>query len=257
MNKQALKKYWLSPQAIAQVSGSSQGTQIKIFEDGYWYKQDVAGYEGEAEALATIVLECSNVKNYVAYERCEVNGKAGCRSKHFLEPNETFLSLQRLYDMYEGGDLLGQILPMDEVEERIEFVKDFVKQTTDLDYTEYFAFNCSLAYLILNIDLHFHNMGVIVNQLTGVCREAPIFDNGKAFMSDYSIFPAGDNYEENLKRAFSKPFSSNFEMQAYTAGHLLKIDYDLLGEKLSNYPATRARQVLEMQMKKCRSVFSL
>ena len=46
-----------------------------------------------------------------------------------------------------------------------EFVKDFVKQTTDLDYTEYFAFNCSLAYLIVNIDLHFHNMGVQVLEM--------------------------------------------------------------------------------------------
>ena len=102
--------YVLGPEALVMVQGSSKGAQPKYYQDGYWYKVNAAGYEGKSEELVSKVLSCSNVKKYVTYEQCMINGKAGCRSKNFLGENESFISFQRLFDIYEGGDLTALIL---------------------------------------------------------------------------------------------------------------------------------------------------
>ena len=100
-----IKDYNLSPEAMIMVSGSSIGTQKKYYAKGYWYKQNKIGYEGTAEYLASKVLFCSNVQEFVVYERCKINGKDGCRSANFLSEKESFISLQRLYYNYHGGQL--------------------------------------------------------------------------------------------------------------------------------------------------------
>lgn len=33
---------------------------------------------------AMIMVSCSNIHEYVEYERCKINGKEGCRSANFL-----------------------------------------------------------------------------------------------------------------------------------------------------------------------------
>lgn len=103
--EKVIKDYKLSPDALVMVAGSSIGTQKKYYESGFWYKQNHAGYEGAAEYLASKVLACSNIQEYVEYERCKVNGIDGCRSANFLLGSESFISLQRLYDIYHGGQL--------------------------------------------------------------------------------------------------------------------------------------------------------
>ena len=55
----------LSPEAMVMVSGSSIGTQRKYYNKGYWYKQNRNGYEGRAEYLASVVLSCSNIDDYL------------------------------------------------------------------------------------------------------------------------------------------------------------------------------------------------
>ena len=108
------------------VEGSAKGTQPKYFQDGYWYKINNVGYEGLAERLTSLVLFCSNVDNYVKYEQCTIDGHPGCRSKNFLKEGESFLSFQRLYDIFVGGDLSAQIIGKNEVSDRIEYVKNFI-----------------------------------------------------------------------------------------------------------------------------------
>ena len=83
-----IESYTLSPESLVMVQGSSKGTQPKYFENGYWYKKDSCGYEGLAEELVSKVLSCSNVKDYVEYEQCIIDGRSGCRSKNFLKENE-------------------------------------------------------------------------------------------------------------------------------------------------------------------------
>lgn len=60
-----MTNYILSPEAMVMVSGSSIGTQKKYYDKGYWYKQNRVGYEGRAEYLASRVLACSNINEYV------------------------------------------------------------------------------------------------------------------------------------------------------------------------------------------------
>lgn len=42
-------------------AGSSKGSQIKFFKDGYWYKIDEHGPEGKAEELAGKILHYNHV----------------------------------------------------------------------------------------------------------------------------------------------------------------------------------------------------
>ena len=97
--------YTLSPEMIVMVSGSGIGTQVKDYDDGMWYKQNKAGYEGIAECLSSKVLACSNIRDFVMYHTCKINGKDGCVSKNFLRPTESYISIQRLYDIYYEGKL--------------------------------------------------------------------------------------------------------------------------------------------------------
>lgn len=80
-------------------SGSSKGTQKKYYDNGYWYKENLTGSEGFAEELASEILKCSNLSNFVEYKQCKVNNRSGCRSQNFLQPDEMFLSFERNFDV--------------------------------------------------------------------------------------------------------------------------------------------------------------
>ena len=90
--KSKMRDCRLSPAALVMVQGSSKGTQPKYYEDGYWYKVNNVGYEGLAERLASMLHSHSNIKNFVEYEQCMINGRPGCRSKNFVQENESFIS---------------------------------------------------------------------------------------------------------------------------------------------------------------------
>ena len=79
--------------ALAKLIGSSAGAQEKFLRNGVWYKKNLHGYEGLAEELCSVILSCSDVKEYVTYERCDIDGKPGCRSKDFTKKGEVFLTL--------------------------------------------------------------------------------------------------------------------------------------------------------------------
>lgn len=148
------EEYTLSPQALVLVQGSSKGAQPKYYDNGYWYKVDNLGYEGIAEYLATQVLACSNVQDFVDYEPCIINGRKGCRSRNFTKANEYFLSFQRLYELYTGSSLQDKIRLIPDVRGRISYVIEFVKAHTGLDCTAYLSEILSLDMLILNTDSH-------------------------------------------------------------------------------------------------------
>ena len=105
--------YKLSAKAMLKTIGSSKGAQPKYYDHDIWYKEDHAGYEGLSEYLVSLVLRYSNAPYYVTYERCIVNGKNGCRSKEFTNPREIFLSFQRLFDLYHGGEMESFLSSMD------------------------------------------------------------------------------------------------------------------------------------------------
>lgn len=252
-----MKNYILSAEAMVMISGSSAGTQPKYYERGYWYKANQNGYEATAEYLAGLVLSCSNVEEYVSYELCMINGRAGCRSKSFLSSTEAFISFQRLYDMYHGGNLSERIRTLPTPQERLDFVKSFVLDYSGVDCAEYLSKTLGLDCLILNTDRHFNNLGIIADRESGLCRPAPVFDNGDSLLSNYGKFSPEDTLEENMDKAYGQPFSSSLELQAKTAGLTLRIDYSSLETLLCAEPASRALAVLRKQLEKYESVFRM
>ena len=82
---------------------SSKGNQEKWLADGRWYKLDLFGYEGLAEAVISALLAQTNTDalgfHYVTYrmERMEVHGhiRNGCSSANFLRPGEAILTCNR------------------------------------------------------------------------------------------------------------------------------------------------------------------
>lgn len=252
-----IKDYKLSPEALVMVAGSSIGTQKKYYEKGFWYKQDCIGYEGLSEYLSSKVLSCSNIQEYVEYEACKINGKNGCRSANFLSEKESFISLQRLYDTYHGGQLSERIRIIDSVKDRISFVVDFVFDITGLDIKHYLGKVATFDMLILNTDRHFNNLGIVADISQNLYKYAPVFDNGNSLLSNLQEFPFDDNIEKNIDRIIGQPFSASLESQAMELGFGLKVDYTQLYEVLRKEQNSRALETLQLQLKKYESIVRL
>lgn len=232
-------------------TSSSKGTQEKYSKAGYWYKVNKLGYEADAESLASLVLLCSNVENRVLYKKCIINGKIGCRVKDFLLPGEEFVTFQNLYAIYEGGDLSNKISSFRDVDQRLSYTIQFIKDCTDFDCSNYLSKILTLDMLILNEDRHFHNLGVV--RVGDKFHEAPIFDNGFSLLCDYSRYPAflsESEWVESIDTVAALPFSGSFELQAATIGLGLKIDYEKLHDILETIEETRAKKILSHQLER-------
>ena len=131
--------------------GTSEGTQIKYRKDGFWYKKDNRGHEGRAEYLVSKFMEFTSLKTseYVTYEEGTINGSSGCRSRNFLTGEEELITFYRLYYNEVGKDLSKVIGNMDTMEERIEYVVSFIKESCELDVKEYLSkiFMLSLIHI--------------------------------------------------------------------------------------------------------------
>lgn len=248
--------YNMSPEAMVMISGSSIGTQRKYYDKGYWYKQNSVGYEGRAEYLVSKVMKYSNIDEYVTYENCTINGVSGCRSKNFIKEKESYISLQRLYDIYHGGQLSERIRIFDSISDRINFVKEFVQEYTGLDIQDYLGKLITLDMLTLNTDRHFNNIGIIVNPMENTFRPAPVFDNGNSLLSNMALFPFDEPLEQCMENVVGQPFSVNLERQAMELGYGLKVDYNGLKNALVNEPYSRALEVLQMQLEKYEKIIS-
>lgn len=187
------------------VGFSSLGVENKYYKDSYWYKQNISGYEGMAEEACSMLLRNSNLREYVEYEACIINGKSGCRSKNFLNEGESIVTFKRLYEIACGEDLSNRIYTFREVEDRIRFVIDFLKEYAQMDCTRYLRNILSFDMLVLNVDRHFHNLALIRTE-SGY-RECPIFDNGAAFLSNYGMFPRTRSWKIRLRVQLRNPLA--------------------------------------------------
>ncbi len=210
---------------------SSFGMSGKYFKDGYWYKQNVGGYEGRAERICTMLLRHSDVKNYVAYEECQINGIGGSRSKSFLGDGESGMTFQRLYDIAHGGTLKNRIAGFSSVKDRIRYVLDFVYNYTGLDVKNYLQTTMNFDMLTFNVDRHFHNLAVIRTQ--DGWREMPLFDFGASFFSLTKIFTPEMNLAEKIAKMTPQPFSGSLEEQAMALGSNITLDYDGILQEIS------------------------
>lgn len=225
---------------IVDMSGTSEGTQVKYYKDGYWYKEDFYGGEARAEYLISGILQFSdlNREEYVKYEIGILNGKNACRSKNFLGDGEEFISLYRYYQLTVGRKLNEDILKYETPKERADFVLKFFRETCKLDLKDYFSKIFTLDALILNEDRHFNNLGIICTE-DGTYRAAPIFDNGKSLLVGNLSVNRRLPVEENVKRVVARPFSGSHRknQELFGVGFTLDEDHALrwLKEQKDSY----------------------
>ncbi len=229
--------------------GTSEGTQIKYFKDGFWYKLDKDGKEGLCEYLSSKLLTFSslNFDEYIQYEQGIINGRPGCRSKNFLKSGEELITLYRLYYNEYGKNLAQVISEFDNMEDRIKLVLDFVKNSTGLDMSDYFSKIFTLDRIILNEDRHVNNLAIIESE--GEYRVAPIFDNGRSLLTANQSARWGV-YEisENVKRVIARPFSGSFKMMYDYFGKGFELDTTEALKWLRSEPESRERDILIYQV---------
>lgn len=235
-------------------NGSSEGTQVKFRKDNFWYKKDSQGNEGLAEYLASGVLRYSNLKKneFVEYEMGMINGKGGCRSRNFLSNGWSVITFYRLYYNEFGKNLAEVIAGFDSMEERIEYVIRFIKQSCGLDVRDYLKKTLTLDMLILNEDRHLNNLAVIFAE--DHFKIAPVFDNGISLLTANKSVNWKFGLEDNVKRVIARPFCGSHEKMVRYLGVGLKIDYNKLYQWLTKVPASREKDVLCFQLERYKKV---
>lgn len=235
---------------LVDTDGTSDGTQLKYFHDGFWYKEDSAEREGIVEYYVSRLLSFStlNEKDYVEYEYGKINGKGGCRSKNFLKDDESFITLERLHTNVEGRSVVDAFKPIRTMEKRIDYVLDFVNKVVGLDLYNYFKNVFTLDYITLNEDRHFHNLGIIMdgNQLY---RAAPIFDNGKSLLNDNTSRNLNLPISENVTRVVARPFSGLHEAMYRYFGKGFNVDIQSALLWLKDEENNLYKRVLDYRLK--------
>ncbi|MCD8218548.1 MAG: hypothetical protein LUD01_11050 [Clostridiales bacterium] len=236
-------------------AGTSEGTQIKYKKGDYWYKADCHGREGLVEYLASEVLSFSDLdsEEYVSYEQGTVNGKPGCRSRNFLSPEDEFLTFYRLYYNEFGRDLSEVTNHMETMEERIEYVIRFIRQSCGLDVTDYLKKIFTLDLLILNEDRHFNNLGLVFRKDRFEC--APIFDNGISLLTANQSVNRHFSIAENVKRVTARPFSGSHEKMFQYFGLGFHLDCTAALEWLKREEPSQECDVLAFQVERYQGIF--
>lgn len=248
-----IKDYIIDERFRRYVGHGSLGMTNKYYMDGYWYKQNMRGYEGKSEYICTVMLDNSNVSDYVRYEECLINGVAGCRSRNMLREKETLVTLSRLYSLTYGGDLKLKVNTYDKLRDRINYVLDFVYESTDLDIYDYLGRVLKFDMLTYDVDRHFNNLAVIRTEQG--YRQAPMFDFGASFFSMQHIFTEDMTLEEKIRKMTPQPFASSFEEQAiFFEGIRLKFDYDAISKKLMS-ETPNLQEIVVANMEKYKNIF--
>ena len=247
-------------------SASSRGNQIKWYSDGYFYKQDLLGYEGLSEVLAYRLAIQTNLTKYgvTQYELVKHHGKICCRSKSYNPNNHEEQSLLKLLTRYYSTDLDGVYKQYFETcdtltESFYDFVRMTVLQAVGFDIKDWLALILRFDWLILNEDRHFRNLAFIKQKFNFI--PAPIFDNGAGFLSDMITYPSDCNISDAINGLQAKPFSSSFVQQVNLVeeyatetlqftSNTVKLKVSDLAEFYSKHIINRVCNILEAQLKR-------
>lgn len=240
----------LDKDSIVNIDGTSEGTQIKFYSDGWWYKTDICD-EGTVEYLVSKMLTFSDLKNdeYILYEYGKINGKNGCRSKNFLKPDYELITLDRIHQRITGRKLSSKRLEFETMEDYIEYTLDFFRENLHIDVYKYLQKTFTLDLITLNEDRHFNNLAVIADSTTGNYVTAPIFDNGKSLLNGNRSIRKNLAIEENVKRVIARPFSGSHLKMAEYFGSGFKVDTMSALQWLNEEPDTLYKHVLMYQLK--------
>ena len=144
------------------------------------------------------------------------------------------------------------IAGFDSMEERIEYVIRFIKQSCGLDVRDYLKKTITLDMLILNEDRHLNNLAVIFAE--DHFKIAPVFDNGISLLTANKSVNWKFGLEDNVKRVIARPFCGSHEKMVRYLGVGLKIDYNKLYQWLTKVPASREKDVLCFQLERYKKV---
>lgn len=241
----------ISEDFLVDTEGTSDGTQLKFFKNGYWYKEDNEGCEGEVEYLVSKLLTFSTLKpeDYVIYEQGKINGKSGCRSKSFLTASQSFITLERLHGNLTGELLFEKIKEFQGVSGKASYVIKFCRDTVGLDLTDYFRKVFTLDFIVLNEDRHFHNLGIIMDAEDSY-KPAPIFDNGKSLLNCNPSVNRRLSLEENIKRVVARPFSGSHKATYEYFGKGFDLNIDDALQWLNQEPDSFYKSVLLYRLNK-------
>jgi hypothetical protein len=241
---------------IVTQAGTSEGTQVKYYKDGFWYKKDSRGHEGLAEYLVSRLLMFTDLspEEFVQYEEGRINGNSGCRSQNFLREGEELITLYRLYYNEFGKDLSAVINQMETMEERINYVTDFVRQSCAFDLTDYFRKIFTLDMLVLNEDRHLNNLALIFDGTE--FRAAPIFDQGISLLTANQSVKRYNGVAENVKRVVARPFSGSHEKMQQYFGLGFSLDVSAALQWLATEPDSREKEVLQYQLERYSYLFT-
>ena len=234
--------------------GTSEGTQIKYRKNNFWYKKDNRGREGLSEYLVSRFMDFTSLESYeyIRYEEGKINGNSGCRSKNFLTGEDELITFYRLYYNEVGKDLSKVIATMDTMEERIEYVIDFIKASCDLDIREYLSRVLTLDMIILNEDRHLNNLAIIMRG--DEFMPAPIFDNGVSLLTANQSVNWNFPMKDNVKRVVARPFSGSHEKMVEYLGVGFKVDMIETEKWLKTEPDSLEKKVLLYQLERYKDI---
>lgn len=163
------------------VLSTVKGNQEKQYlADGTWLKQDYFPQESISEVLISQFLEASGEDNFVRYWLGDLPNQS--YSYSFTNNELGYLSFVKMLELL-GVDLdkwLARRYYKATITERFQLVKDvymrFGVSEEAFDYE--MSRMLKLDFLMMNIDRHLKNFGVLVNYDTKGVMIAPIFDNG-------------------------------------------------------------------------------
>lgn len=208
---------------------TSLGNQSKYYKNGYWFKEDLMGYEGMAEEGVFDILRISTLepKEFAVYE-C-INGW-GCKSLDFLKEGQRIITFSRLFKTY-GYNYEKELTAIKEPERQVYELIKRVKEFSGVDTEDYLRKVFTLDSFIFNEDRHLNNLSIILNGDT-TFQLCPIFDNGLSLLANKKDYPDWGEHStiSQLKRVKSKPFEIDFIGQMSILGvgfHIFEEAFDV------------------------------
>lgn len=248
---------------------SSKGNQEKWCENNVWYKLDQFGYEALAEAVASKILEKSNIETdtpftFVRYDVEKVNvhniARTACVSENFLNSGNAIVTINKLISNNLDTSLLHKLSKFNSDKKRIQYIVDMTTEITGLKcFDKYLTLLFEIDSLIMNDDRHLNNIAVLENN--GKFDYCPIFDNGAGLLSNMQIYKTDIEPKGIMKVMVASPFSMTFNRELKTIhslyGPVLKfpkftkaeID-DIISPYLEFYPK-RDRSIIKNRVEQC------
>lgn len=239
------------------ISTSSKGDQSKWRISNKWVKQNARGYEGQAEVLVSLVLECSTLdhSNYVVYQPCTIqltNDEQfdGCYSPDFRGTKQE-VTLERLFEAnFSSTDPITNNNTLSTTE-KFEQLMGQVEQFTGLDVRQQIAQLFAFDALILNEDRHTNNILFLYDPKEKTWELAPIFDNGLSLLSDENDYPPSKPLTILKRKVKAKPLNSSFARQLalYKGPPFIDKDKLMAAIEQSPYDFGRSKDVLLSQLR--------